>query len=180
MVILSIDPGSANLGFAVLNLEKFENIVPGDVEIITNGTIHGKKKSTGNVGFTDFANIVDAVEILLHEYTPELMVVEAFGANRRLNKATTIPMLRWCIISRAVNIYPELLIGEIRANDWRRLAIGNDKAEKPECVEKLQRIYRHIDMANTTVDSVEAIGIGVGYLMLKYNKKKQVKRKLPR
>jgi Holliday junction resolvasome RuvABC endonuclease subunit len=179
MVVLSIDPGTANSGFAVLSLEKFEGVVPEDIEVITNGTVHGKKKPGGGVRFSDISNITDAIEILLHEYIPEVMVVESFGASRRLNKATTIPMLRWCIITRALNLYPDLIIGEIRASDWRRLAVGNPKAEKPECLEKLQRIYRHIDMKNTTIDSVEAIGIGVGYLILKYNKKKQVKRKLP-
>lgn len=156
--ILSVDPGSNRLGWAVIDSTGFDH------DVISHGLLKPKdfsKDSSDTIDASGFAHIYELISKVCNIYEPEFCFVENFGVNRRRTGMFVVPRVK-AIIELAWYHYAKTIPKTIRVTDWKQGLTGDAKAEKKDIANKL--ISMNIMNAVKAQDEYDAVGIGIGYL----------------
>lgn len=142
-MILSIDPGSVCLGYAIF---KDTNLLECSSSAI------GKSQDK----IHRIAQQTSFVQSLIKEYSPKILVIEEYFAFQRMRGSDVVPALRGTIMLTAYNHKVEVV--EISPTHVKKFCTGNGNANK-DMIEQWARITYNITCA-LPQDVFDAVAIG--------------------
>lgn len=149
MTILGIDPGTARIGYALLN--KKENT---EVDLITYGCLElPNKKQTERL-----KEISRLISDLIAKYHPKILAIEKLFFTKNAKTAFSVSEARGVIINCANSLNLEVL--EFTPLEVKIAITGYGKAEKKQVQEMVCRLL-NLKKIPQPDDAADAIAIGL-------------------
>lgn len=149
MIILGIDPGTARLGYALLNKESTDN-----VSVLDYGCLEIANKNQPN-RLKDISNFIGG---LISKYRPEVLAIEQLFFAKNAKTALSVAEARGVIINTAVSLNIKVL--EFTPLEVKMAVTGYGKAEKKEVQKMICRIL-NLEKIPAPDDASDAIAIGL-------------------
>jgi len=149
MIILGIDPGTARIGYALV--DKKEN---GDANLLTYGCLELKnKEQKERLGL-----ISGLMSDLISKYHPEIMAIEKIFFTKNVKTALSVSEARGVMINSANSFNLELM--EFTPLEVKTAVTGYGRAEKQQ-VQKMVCNILKLDKIPHPDDAADAIAIGL-------------------
>jgi crossover junction endodeoxyribonuclease RuvC len=159
MVILGIDPGTATIGYGVIETARYQ------AKYRECGTI---QTSSGTDLSTRLSEIGADIAALLQEVQPDLCVVEELFFFRNVTNAMSVAHARGVILYQIAQAKIKLL--ELTPLQMKKAVTGLGKASKNQ-VGKMIKTMLHLDAVPTPDDAADALGLALaGYMATRNDK----------
>ncbi len=149
MIILGIDPGTAKIGYALLNKKGNTG-----VDLITYGCLELPNKNQ----VERLAEISRLISDLIARYKPEVLAIEKLFFTKNAKTAFSVSEARGVIINRAN--YLNLDVLEFTPLEVKVATTGYGKAEKKQ-VQKMVCLLLNLEKIPQPDDAADAIAIGL-------------------
>ncbi|KKS44695.1 crossover junction endodeoxyribonuclease RuvC [Candidatus Azambacteria bacterium RIFOXYD1_FULL_42_11] len=150
MIILGIDPGTARIGYAIVNKNS------GGVDLLGYGCLELKSQTQ----IERLKNISDSIAELISEYHPEILAIEKLFFTKNAKTAFAVSEARGVIINAANSL--NLKISEFTPLEVKIAVTGYGKAEKQQVqkmvcnILKLKKVPRPDDAADAIAIALAA------------------------
>ncbi len=156
MIILGIDPGSYNVGYGILQIEKRKIVAAGCNSIMVGKSISLDER---------LVKIHAEMQKIIYEYKPNVSAVETIFYGKNIRSAFTLGHARGVILL-------SLAQANIKANEYsprevKKAVVGNGNATKEQVKYMVQQIL-NIDLSKKSEDATDALAIA----LCEYNKNK--------
>lgn len=156
MIILGIDPGSYNVGYGILQIEKRKIVAAGCDTIVINR----KTQLTERL-----VEIHSGIDKIIAEYKPDIAVVETIFYGKNIKSAFTLGHARGVIMLAIAQHNIE--IAEYSPREVKKSVVGNGNASKEQVEYMVQKIL-NLNSKPKTEDAADALAIA----LCQYNKNK--------
>lgn len=148
--ILGIDPGTASVGYGVLDCPTKTQF-----EFVTAGVIHTPK--TWNAG-QRLKMIREDLASLIEQYSPDIVVVEAIFFFKNAKTVIPVAQARGVILECAASL--ELQTAEYTPMQVKLTLTGHGRADKKDVQREIARLLRHEDIIRPD-DAADALALAV-------------------
>ena len=149
MIILGIDPGTARIGYALLDKKE-----DAKVDLITYGCLELPNKKQ----VERLAEISRLISDLIAQYHPEILAIEKLFFTKNVKTALSVAEARGVIINRASASNLDVL--EFTPLEVKVATTGYGKAEKKEIQKMVCRLL-NLEKTPQPDDASDAIAIGL-------------------
>ena len=156
MIILGIDPGSYNVGYGILQIEKRKIIAAGCDTIVINSKVQLAER---------LVQIHSGMDKIIIEYKPDIAVVETIFYGKNIKSAFTLGHSRGVIILALAQHNIE--ITEYSPREVKKSVVGNGNASKEQVGYMVQKIL-NLSTKPKTEDASDALAIA----LCQFNKNK--------
>ncbi len=156
MIILGIDPGSYNVGYGILHVEKRKIIAAGCDTIAVNSKLQLAER---------LVQIHSGMNKILAEYKPDIAVVETIFYGKNIKSAFTLGHARGVIILTLAQ--HDIEIVEYSPREVKKSVVGNGNASKEQVKYMVQKIL-NLSTKPKTEDAADALAIA----LCQFNKNK--------
>lgn len=146
-IILGIDPGTTDVGFAVLDMEKNKRT------ILTYGVIHTTPKIAQAKKLLE---IMRDLENIIKQYNVTHAAVEKLFFSTNLKTGIDVAQSRWVIIVTLAQY--DISVLEYTPLQVKKALCGNGKAEKKQIGRAVQLLFK-LDSIPKPDDAADALGI---------------------
>lgn len=157
--ILGIDPGTARLGFALLDYDKTNNI-----NLLDCGIIETSKKDTDASRLTEIRSDLDEI---ISKYKPQILAIEELFFFKNLKTVIPVAQARGVILevcqSRGLQIF------EYTPLEMKKIITGNGVASK-ELVSDLVHNFLGLKTKIKPDDAVDAVGLALSFVRNDYHR----------
>ena len=150
MRILGIDPGTATVGFGIIDAAG-----QADYRLVDYGWI---RTSVQDSGPERLKQIFDLVQQLIHDFRPDCIVVEELFFNKNAKTALTVGQARGVILLAGVE--KGLPIFEYTPLQVKQAVVGYGRAEKKQ-VQEMVRLLLKLDRQPTPDDAADALAVAI-------------------
>jgi len=165
MIILGVDPGSAVVGYAILNKDKNDK---NNIKVIDFGCINADKfLTTGE----KLDKIHGETKKLIEKYKPNLISVETLFFFKNLKTAMPVSQTRGVILLAAQQ--KKIPVMEFTPLQMKMAICGYGRAEKKQVIEMIKKTVcmDNLDMKKNhrkKDDAFDAIGMAIAAAMKAY------------
>ena len=156
MIILGIDPGSLNVGYGVLQVEKRKIVAAGCGTIKINPKLQLAER---------LVQIHLGMDKIIAEYKPDISVVETIFYGKNIKSAFTLGHARGVIMLALAQHNIE--IEEYSPREVKKSVVGNGNASKEQVEYMVQKILNLVNKPETQ-DAADALAIA----LCQFNKNK--------
>ena len=156
MIILGIDPGSLNVGYGILQVEKRKIVAAGCDTIIINPKLQLAKR---------LVLIHSGMNKIIAEYKPDIAVVETIFYGKNIKSAFTLGHARGVILLALAQYRIEIV--EFSPREVKKSVVGNGNASKEQVAYMVQKIL-NMSTKPKTEDAADALAIA----LCQFNKNK--------
>ena len=156
MIILGIDPGSLNVGYGILQVEKRKIVAAGCDTIKINPKLQLSKR---------LVQIHFGLDKVIAEYKPDIAVVETIFYGKNIKSAFTLGHARGVIILALAQ--HNITIEEYSPREVKKSVVGNGNASKEQVEYMVQKIL-NLSTKPKTEDAADALAIA----LCQFNKNK--------
>lgn len=149
MIILGIDPGSYNVGYGILQINKRKIIAAGCDTLIVNRK-------------TDLAHrlteIYKGIDKIISEYKPDIAAVETIFYGKNIKSAFTLGHARG--VAMLAIAQHDIQIAEYSPREVKKSVVGNGNASKEQVGYMVQKILK-LNNKPKTEDAADALAIAL-------------------
>ncbi len=156
MIILGIDPGSYNVGYGILQVEKRKIVAAGCGTIKINSKIQLAER---------LVQIHFGIDKIIAEYKPDIAVIETIFYGKNIKSAFTLGHARGVIM--LVLAQHNIEIAEYSPREVKKSVVGNGNASKEQVEYMVQKIL-NLNSKPKTQDAADALAIA----LCQFNKNK--------
>ncbi len=156
MIILGIDPGSLNVGYGIIQVEKRKIVAAGCDTIKINPKIQLTER---------LVQIHLGMDKIIAEYKPEIAVVETIFYGKNIKSAFTLGHARGVILLALAQ--HNITIEEYSPREVKKSVVGNGNASKEQVAYMVQKIL-NLSAKPKTEDAADALAIA----LCQFNKNK--------
>ncbi|MCD6177043.1 MAG: crossover junction endodeoxyribonuclease RuvC [Candidatus Cloacimonetes bacterium] len=156
MIILGIDPGSYNVGYGILQVEKRKIVAAGCDTIVTNSKAPLAER---------LVEIQSGMNKIISEYKPDIAVVETIFYGKNIKSAFTLGHARGVILLSLAQHNIEIV--EYSPREVKKSVVGNGNASKEQVEYMVQKIL-NLSTKPKTEDAADALAIA----LCQFNKNK--------
>ena len=156
MIILGIDPGSLNVGYGILQVEKRKIVAAGCDSIRINPKLQLTER---------LVQIHSGIDKIIAEYKPDIAVVETIFYGKNIKSAFTLGHARGVIMLALAQHNIE--IKEYSPREVKKSVVGNGNASKEQVEYMVQKIL-NLSTKPKTEDAADALAIA----LCQFNKNK--------
>ncbi|MDP8201741.1 MAG: crossover junction endodeoxyribonuclease RuvC [Candidatus Tenebribacter burtonii] len=156
MIILGIDPGSYNVGYGILQIEKRKIVAAGCDTIETNSKAPLAER---------LVEIQSGMNKIISEYKPNIAVVETIFYGKNIKSAFTLGHARGVILLSLAQHNIEIV--EYSPREVKKSVVGNGNASKEQIQYMVQKIL-NLSVKPKTEDAADALAIA----LCQFNKNK--------
>ena len=156
MIILGIDPGSLNVGYGIIQVEKRKIVAAGCDTIKINPKIQLTER---------LVQIHLGMDKIIAEYKPEIAVVETIFYGKNIKSAFTLGHARGVILLALAQ--HNITIEEYSPREVKKSVVGNGNASKEQVAYMVQKIL-NLSTKPKTEDAADALAIA----LCQFNKNK--------
>ena len=156
MIILGIDPGSYNVGYGILQIEKRKIIAAGCDTIIVKSKLQLAER---------LVQIHVGMDKIIAEYKPDIAVVETIFYGKNIKSAFTLGHARGVILLALAQHNIEIV--EYSPREVKKSVVGNGNASKEQVGYMVQKIL-NLSTKPKTEDAADALAIA----LCQFNKNK--------
>ena len=149
MIILGIDPGSLNVGYGILEVEKYRITAAGCDTIKINPKLQLSER---------LVLIHNGMDKIIAEYKPDIAVVETIFYGKNIKSAFTLGHARGVIILTLAKHNIE--IAEYSPREVKKSVVGNGNASKEQVAYMVQKIL-NLSAKPKTEDAADALAIAL-------------------
>jgi len=149
LIILGIDPGSLNVGYGILQVEKHRIIAAGCDTIQINSKLQLSDR---------LVKIDKGMNEIITEYKPDIAVVETIFYGKNIKSAFTLGHARGVIILALAKHNIE--IAEYSPREVKKSVVGNGNASKEQVEYMVQKIL-NLSTKPKTEDAADALAIAL-------------------
>ncbi len=149
MIILGIDPGSYNVGYGILHVEKRKIIAAGCDTIVINPKLQFAER---------LVQIHSGMNKIIVEYKPDIAVVETIFYGKNIKSAFTLGHARGVIILTLAQHNIEIV--EYSPREVKKSVVGNGNASKEQIEYMVQKIL-NLNTKPKTKDAADALAIAL-------------------
>ena len=148
MIVLGVDPGTARLGWAVVDDEP-------DLRPIDFGLITTQPTTAMPVRLRD---IHLEIATLIDRYRPEVVVVEQLFFARNVTTALAVGQARGVVLLAAAQ--RDVDVAEYTPSEVKQAVVGYGKADKPQ-MQEMVRLILGLDRVPSPDDVADALALAV-------------------
>ena len=153
MIVMGIDPGLANLGYAFIEIKKKgEKLKTIDYGCI----ITDPKFSTGE----RLKKIHNELNKLIKKYKPDIMAVESLYFFKNLKTALPVSQAKGVVLLAAAK--KKIPVYEFTPLQVKMVVTGYGRAEKQQ-VQKMIKVLLNLDTVPKLDDAADALGVAICY-----------------
>ena len=156
MIILGIDPGSLNVGYGIIQVEKRKIVAAGCDTIIINPKLQLTER---------LVQIHLGMDKIIAEYKPDIAVVETIFYGKNIKSAFTLGHARGVIMLALAQ--HNIKIEEYSPREVKKSVVGNGNASKEQVEYMVQKIL-NLSTKPKTEDAADALAIA----LCQFNKNK--------
>jgi len=156
LIILGIDPGSLNVGYGIIQVEKRKIVAAGCDTIKINPKIQLTER---------LVQIHLGMDKIIAEYKPEIAVVETIFYGKNIKSAFTLGHARGVILLALAQ--HNITIEEYSPREVKKSVVGNGNASKEQVEYMVQKIL-NLSTKPKTEDAADALAIA----LCQFNKNK--------
>lgn len=156
MIILGIDPGSYNVGYGILQIEKRKIVAAGCDTIIIKSKLQLAER---------LVQIQVGMDKIIAEYKPDIAVVETIFYGKNIKSAFTLGHARGVIMLSLAQHNIEIV--EYSPREVKKSVVGNGNASKEQVGYMVQKIL-NLSTKPKTEDAADALAIA----LCQFNKNK--------
>jgi len=156
LIILGIDPGSLNVGYGIIQVEKRKIVAAGCDTIKINPKIQLTER---------LVQIHLGMDKIIAEYKPEIAVVETIFYGKNIKSAFTLGHARGVILLALAQ--HNITIEEFSPREVKKSVVGNGNASKEQVAYMVQKIL-NLSAKPKTEDAADALAIA----LCQFNKNK--------
>ena len=156
MIILGIDPGSYNVGYGILQVEKRKIIAAGCDTIVIKSKLQLAER---------LVQIHSGMTKVIAEYKPDIAVVETIFYGKNIKSAFTLGHARGVILLALAQHNIEIV--EYSPREVKKSVVGNGNASKEQVEYMVQKIL-NLSTKPKTEDAADALAIA----LCQFNKNK--------
>ena len=156
MIILGIDPGSYNVGYGILQVEKRKIVAAGCDTISIGSKMQLSERLT---------HIHSGMNKIILEYKPDIAVIETIFYGENIKSAFTLGHARGVIMLALAQ--HKIKIMEYSPREVKKSVVGNGNASKEQVLYMVQKIL-NLSTKPKTEDAADALAIALCY----FNKNK--------
>jgi crossover junction endodeoxyribonuclease RuvC len=156
LIILGIDPGSYNVGYGILQIEKRKIVAAGCDTIIIKSKLQLAER---------LVQIQVGMDKIIAEYKPDIAVVETIFYGKNIKSAFTLGHARGVIMLSLAQHNIEIV--EYSPREVKKSVVGNGNASKEQVGYMVQKIL-NLSTKPKTEDAADALAIA----LCQFNKNK--------
>ena len=156
MIILGIDPGSLNVGYGIIQVEKRKIVAAGCDTIKINPKLQLTER---------LVQIHAGMDKIIAEYKPDIAVVETIFYGKNIKSAFTLGHARGVIMLALAQ--HNIKIEEYSPREVKKSVVGNGNASKEQVEYMVQKIL-NLSAKPKTEDAADALAIA----LCQFNKNK--------
>ena len=156
MIILGIDPGSLNVGYGIIQVEKRKIVAAGCDTIKINPKLQLTER---------LVQIHLGMDKIIAEYKPDIAVVETIFYGKNIKSAFTLGHARGVIMLALAQ--HNIKIEEYSPREVKKSVVGNGNASKEQVAYMVQKIL-NLSTKPKTEDAADALAIA----LCQFNKNK--------
>ena len=156
MIILGIDPGSLNVGYGIIQVEKRKIVAAGCDTIKINPKLQLTER---------LVQIHLGMDKIIAEYKPDIAVVETIFYGKNIKSAFTLGHARGVIMLALAQ--HNIKIEEYSPREVKKSVVGNGNASKEQVEYMVQKIL-NLSTKPKTEDAADALAIA----LCQFNKNK--------
>ncbi len=156
MIILGIDPGSLNVGYGIIQVEKRKIVAAGCDTIKINPKLQLTER---------LVQIHAGMDKIIAEYKPDIAVVETIFYGKNIKSAFTLGHARGVIMLALAQ--HDIKIEEYSPREVKKSVVGNGNASKEQVAYMVQKIL-NLSTKPKTEDAADALAIA----LCQFNKNK--------
>ena len=156
MIILGIDPGSLNVGYGILQVEKRKIVAAGCDTIKINPKLQLAER---------LVQIHSGMDKIIAEYKPDIAVVETIFYGKNIKSAFTLGHARGVILLALAQHNIEIV--EYSPREVKKSVVGNGNASKEQVAYMVPKIL-NLSTKPKTEDATDALAIA----LCQFNKNK--------
>ena len=156
MIILGIDPGSLNVGYGILQVEKRKIVAAGCDTLKINPKLQLAER---------LVQIHSKMDKIIAEYKPDIAVVETIFYGKNIKSAFTLGHARGVILLALAQHNIEIV--EYSPREVKKSVVGNGNASKEQVAYMVQKILT-LSTKPKTEDAADALAIA----LCQFNKNK--------
>ena len=156
MIILGIDPGSLNVGYGIIQVEKRKIVAAGCDTIKINPKLQLTER---------LVQIHAGMDKIIAEYKPDIAVVETIFYGKNIKSAFTLGHARGVIMLALAQ--QNIKIEEYSPREVKKSVVGNGNASKEQVAYMVQKIL-NLSAKPKTEDAADALAIA----LCQFNKNK--------
>ncbi len=156
MIILGIDPGSLNVGYGIIQVEKRKIVAAGCDTIKINPKLQLTER---------LVQIHSGIDKVIAEYKPDIAVVETIFYGKNIKSAFTLGHARGVIMLALAQ--HNIIIEEYSPREVKKSVVGNGNASKEQVAYMVQKIL-NLSAKPKTEDAADALAIA----LCQFNKNK--------
>ncbi len=149
MIILGIDPGSYNVGYGILQVERRKIVAAGCDTITINSKIQLAERLT---------LIHSGMDKVISEYNPDIAVIETIFYGKNIKSAFTLGHARGVIMLALAQQNIEIF--EYSPREVKKSVVGNGNASKEQIQYMVQKIL-NLSTKPKTEDAADALAIAL-------------------
>ena len=149
MIILGIDPGSYNVGYGILQIEKRKIVAAGCDTIVIKSKIQLAQRLT---------QIHSGIDKVISEYKPDMAVIETIFYGKNIKSAFTLGHARGVIMLALAQHNIEIV--EYSPREVKKSVVGNGNASKEQVLYMVQKIL-NLSAKPKTEDAADALAIAL-------------------
>jgi crossover junction endodeoxyribonuclease RuvC len=149
LIILGIDPGSYNVGYGILQVEKRKIVAAGCDTIVIKSKIQLAQRLT---------QIHSEIDKVISEYKPDMAVIETIFYGKNIKSAFTLGHARGVIMLALAQHNIE--IAEYSPREVKKSVVGNGNASKEQVLYMVQKIL-NLSAKPKTEDAADALAIAL-------------------
>lgn len=146
-IILGIDPGTTDVGFAVIELQKNQR------NIITYGVIHTTPKVAQSIKLVE---IMNDLEEIIQQHNITHAAIEKLFFSTNLKTGIDVAQSRWVIVATISKFWVPIM--EYTPLQVKKALCWNGKAEKKQIGRAVQLLFK-LDAVPKPDDAADALGI---------------------
>jgi len=156
LIILGIDPGSLNVGYGIIQVEKRKIVAAGCDTIEINPKLQLTER---------LVQIHLGMDKIITEYKPDIAVVETIFYGKNIKSAFTLGHARGAIMLALAQ--HNIIIEEYSPREVKKSVVGNGNASKEQVEYMVQKIL-NLSTKPKTEDAADALAIA----LCQFNKNK--------
>jgi len=157
MIILGIDPGTANTGYGVVKVKSQKSKVKSQLKAIDYGCI----TTSPNLSSGDrLKKINNEINKLIKKYKPEVLAVENIYFFKNLKTAMPVSQAKGVILLTAAK--KKIPVYEVTPLQVKMAITGYGKAEKKQ-VQEMVKVLLDLKEVPKTDDAADALGVALCY-----------------
>ena len=149
MIILGIDPGSLNVGYGIIQVEKRKIVAAGCDTIKINPKLQLTER---------LVQIHAGMDKIIAEYKPDIAVVETIFYGKNIKSAFTLGHARGVIMLALAQ--HNIKIEEYSPREVKKSVVGNGNASKEQVEYMVQKIL-NLSAKPKTEDAADALAIAL-------------------